>query len=256
MSWPLDLRKSFPQHLSPPGKVLYWYLSWPQCNSLHPRIYEPCSRGILQFSQHGLEKYNDITTKQYFRATNHKGEIALHQIMEKQNRLEHLRDTDTQTQKVFSICCSNCGDYGHNKLTCSQPCKTCKYPTFQDHLVDIDGRRVARCEKENIWLDWYISLLLHNTILSIDIFVNNSYVSLFKFQYTTKKALDFVHLYKSKYEYVASLFRNNSMYFCFRRRLTLTRTFPFHWVFPAFLFIIRQNFISYYALPILAMGKV
>ena len=55
--------------------------------------------GILQFSQHGLEKYNDIMIKQYFRATNYKGETAL-QIMEKQNCLEHLRDTDAQTQSI------------------------------------------------------------------------------------------------------------------------------------------------------------
>ena len=40
--------------------------------------------GILQFSQHGLQKYNDVMTKQYFRATNHKG-VALDQIMEKQS---------------------------------------------------------------------------------------------------------------------------------------------------------------------------
>ena len=32
--------------------------------------------GILQFSQQGLEKYNDVMTKQYFRGTNHKGETA------------------------------------------------------------------------------------------------------------------------------------------------------------------------------------
>ena len=46
---------------------------------------------ILQFLQHGLEKYNDMT-KEYFRSTSHHGKAALRQIMEKQNRLEHLSD--------------------------------------------------------------------------------------------------------------------------------------------------------------------
>ena len=38
---------------------------------------------ILPFTQQGLEKYNDITTKMYFRSTNHKGTQALQQIMQK-----------------------------------------------------------------------------------------------------------------------------------------------------------------------------
>ena len=42
---------------------------------------------LLPFTQQGLEKYNDVTTKQYFRATNHKGTQAFMQIMQKQNRI-------------------------------------------------------------------------------------------------------------------------------------------------------------------------
>ena len=38
---------------------------------------------ILPFTQQGLEKYNDVMTKQYFRSTNHRGTEALKQIMEK-----------------------------------------------------------------------------------------------------------------------------------------------------------------------------
>ena len=38
---------------------------------------------LLAFTQQGLEKYNDITTKYYFRSTHHKGEQALRQLMEK-----------------------------------------------------------------------------------------------------------------------------------------------------------------------------
>ena len=106
---------------------------------------------LLQFSQHGLEKYNDIMTKDYFRATSHRGEAALRQIMEKQNRLEHLSDLGAQTTKCFSITCSNCGRSGHNRLTCCQHCKTCtcNYAPFCAHLVACDGKKIPACEKEN-----------------------------------------------------------------------------------------------------------
>ena len=46
---------------------------------------------ILPFTQQGLEKYNDVMTKEFFRATCHRNEDALIQIIQKQNRLEHLR---------------------------------------------------------------------------------------------------------------------------------------------------------------------
>lgn len=55
--------------------------------------------GILQFTQQGLEKYNDVMTKDYFRCTSHHGDNALLQIMQKQNRLEHLRDLDVEPSK-------------------------------------------------------------------------------------------------------------------------------------------------------------
>lgn len=38
-------------------------------------------------TQHGLEKYNDAMTKDYFHSTVHQGEQALIQIMQKQNRI-------------------------------------------------------------------------------------------------------------------------------------------------------------------------
>ena len=74
---------------------------------------------ILPFTQQGLEKYNDIMTKQYFRSSNHKSEQALVQIMEKQNRLEYLRDQGVQPAKCFEVVCSKCGHTGHNQRTCS-----------------------------------------------------------------------------------------------------------------------------------------
>ena len=74
---------------------------------------------ILPFTQQGLEKYNDIMTKQYFQATSH-DDRALTQIMEKQNRLEYLRDSGAQPKKCFEVTCSRCNKKGHNKRTCSE----------------------------------------------------------------------------------------------------------------------------------------
>ena len=68
--------------------------------------------------QQGMEKVNDVFTKVYFRATNHKGEAALKKVMENQNRLENLYDLSTQTPKHHQVTCSNCGTEEHNKLTC------------------------------------------------------------------------------------------------------------------------------------------
>ena len=75
---------------------------------------------ILPFTQQGLEKFNDNVTKVYFRSTNHKGTKALAQVLEKQNRLEYLKDGGAQAPKHHEVTCSCCGDKGHNRLTCPQ----------------------------------------------------------------------------------------------------------------------------------------
>ena len=72
---------------------------------------------IALFSQQGLEKLNDCVTRWFFRGTNHK-EIALKQIMEKQNRIEDLEECERLMK--FSVTCSLCGVKGHNKHTCSK----------------------------------------------------------------------------------------------------------------------------------------
>ena len=43
---------------------------------------------IVTFTKQGLEKLNDVTTKQFQRSTNHRGISALKQILEKRSRLE------------------------------------------------------------------------------------------------------------------------------------------------------------------------
>lgn len=103
---------------------------------------------ILSFTQQGLEKYNDMMTKEYFCATCHRNDEALIQIIQKQNRLEHLHDSGAMAPKCFEIRCSNCSQTGHNKLTCSLPCRQCNTTPFKDHLTLIDGHTVPACTLE------------------------------------------------------------------------------------------------------------
>ena len=104
---------------------------------------------LLPFTQQGLEKYNDCMTKIYFRSTSHRGEEALKQIMEKQNRLEHLGDADARPAKRFVIRCSNCSEGGHNMLTCLKPCGSCDFSPFRAHLVLKDGKKVPTCRLDS-----------------------------------------------------------------------------------------------------------
>ena len=101
---------------------------------------------LLPFTQQGLEKYNDVMTKQYFRSSNHRGTEALRQIMQKQNRIDYLKDKQVQPARRFTIKCSNCDQVGHNKSTCMAACKKCNVSRFRLHLVTVDSKRVPQCE--------------------------------------------------------------------------------------------------------------
>lgn len=68
---------------------------------------------ISPFTQQGLEKLNDKTTKDYFRSTNQRGLDSLIQIVNKRNRMEYLEDLGCQ-RDTRSITCSNCKQQGHN----------------------------------------------------------------------------------------------------------------------------------------------
>lgn len=81
----------------------------PQFISLHGNL--------VLFTQQGLEKLNDISTKQFQRASNHKNIDALIQMLEKRNRIETLEDSGYQrTKRVYT--CSECKIAGHNKRSC------------------------------------------------------------------------------------------------------------------------------------------
>ncbi|XP_021352099.1 uncharacterized protein LOC110466641 isoform X1 [Mizuhopecten yessoensis] len=73
---------------------------------------------ISSFTQQGLEKLNDTITKQYFRGSCHKPQLALRQIMEKQNRISILENS--QRQKSKTLKCSCCGGADHNKISCGK----------------------------------------------------------------------------------------------------------------------------------------
>ena len=72
------------------------------------------------FTQQGLEKLNDKTTKDFFRSTNQQGLDALKQIMMKRNQIEHLEDVGCQREKRTFRC--------HN-------CKPNATPVKQNHVV-------------------------------------------------------------------------------------------------------------------------
>ena len=56
------------------------------CMMMHVSEFMKLHGAILPFTQQGLEKYNDLMTKDYFRSTSHRGEQCLVQILQKQNR--------------------------------------------------------------------------------------------------------------------------------------------------------------------------
>ena len=90
---------------------------------------------ITPFTQQGLEKLNDKTTKDYFRSTNQRELDLLRQIVQKRNRVEHLEDLGCQ-RDTRSVTCGNCNLEGHNIKTCLSPCssyafKLCCSPLHQ-----------------------------------------------------------------------------------------------------------------------------
>ena len=69
------------------------------------------------YNQQGLEKLNNLTTKQFQRLANHHDIQALLQILQKRNRIELLKDQGFQRIKSEQKCCI-CKKRGHNKRTC------------------------------------------------------------------------------------------------------------------------------------------
>ena len=59
----------------------------------HVSQFMTLSGAILPFTQQGLEKYNDLVTKDYFRSSSHRVQECWTQILQKQNRIEDLENS-------------------------------------------------------------------------------------------------------------------------------------------------------------------
>ena len=118
------------------------------CMMNHVHEFMKAHGSILQFTQQGIEKYNDVMTKDYFRSTSHHKESCLVQILQKQNRVEYLKSMGSDREKRQAKC-RNCHLPGHNKLTCKNECSTCHVKPYCEHLININGSKVPRCQQEN-----------------------------------------------------------------------------------------------------------
>ena len=87
------------------------------CFAMHTSEFIRLYGNVVTFTQQGLEKLNDITTKQFQRSSNHRGISSLKQILEKRNRIETLQDQGFE-RVVQEQVCSRCKMPGHNKRTC------------------------------------------------------------------------------------------------------------------------------------------
>ena len=116
------------------------------CMMHHVGEFMALHGSIVQFTQQGLEKYNDLMTKDFFRSSSHRGMQCFIQILQKQNRLEHLESMGAKRPKKHNITCSNCKENGHNRLTCKAPCLHCKKNPFCGHLVESEGKKIPKCQ--------------------------------------------------------------------------------------------------------------
>ena len=85
--------------------------------AMHTSEFVRLHGNIIRFTQQGLEKLNDLTTKNFQRSTNHRNLSSLRQILEKRNRIELLEDNGYE-RKINRQVCSICKLPGHNKKTC------------------------------------------------------------------------------------------------------------------------------------------
>ena len=100
---------------------------------------------INYFNQQGMEKYNDTSSKHYFRSSNHKGIESLKQMFLKKNRIQFLEAAGYERVKN-GYKCRNCKNNGHTIKTCSAKCTHCNYISCCGHLVKIDKKWVVSCQ--------------------------------------------------------------------------------------------------------------
>ena len=78
-------------------------------------------KNVAFFSQQGIEKYNDVASKNYFRSSNHREISALKQLLKKY-RVQFLEAAGFERVKQ-SYQCSNCSSQGHTIKSCTKQSK-------------------------------------------------------------------------------------------------------------------------------------
>ena len=138
------------------GKITLWlenYLKVYQAKDVTPYIHALYAHvpeflslytNLEYFTQQGMEKYNDITSKNFFRSSNHRGVSALEQIFLKKSRVQYLEQAGCARVKN-KYTCSNCNNTGHTIKTCTTKCKNCGAPTHCAHLVKYNGKYHPTC---------------------------------------------------------------------------------------------------------------
>ena len=129
-----------------PAKYVTPYM---HCMMHHISEFMSLHGSILSFTQQGMEKYNDVMTKDYFRSTCHRGEECLLQILQKRNRLEYLQAMGAKRTRQQTVSCSNCQQKGHNMWTCALACKHCGHTPYCGHLIKRASSKVPQCQIEN-----------------------------------------------------------------------------------------------------------
>ena len=112
----------------------------PYMHALYAHVPEflTLHKNLEYFTQQGMEKY-DITSKIFFRSSNHRGVSALEQIFLKKSRVQYLEQVGcARVKKIFT--CSNCKTEGHTMKTCTNKCKSCGFSTLCAHLVKVVGK--------------------------------------------------------------------------------------------------------------------
>lgn len=129
------------KHVTPYMHALVWHV--PEFIQMYGTI--------SSFTQQGLEKLNDKTTKDFFRSTNQRGMDALKQIVQKRNRIEYFEDLGSQ-RGTRSVTCGNCKLEGHNIKTCLSPCSSCAFKPCCSplHVIKSNSKWVTKCQNENI----------------------------------------------------------------------------------------------------------
>ena len=99
-------------------------------------------QNVSYFNQQGLEKFNDTSSKDYFRSTSHRNIEALRQMMLKKQCAQLLEAMGCQHIKR-KYKCRNCLNMGHSIKKCTRRAERASNLTFSRclNLVDLNNPR-------------------------------------------------------------------------------------------------------------------